>query len=102
MGCMFVGVLVGVKCGGLVLVFFVLLVVIGLFFMVGGCGGFGLFLILLGGFIIGFVVVVFVIGWFFVCYFGEVFLVILIIYIVIGGIGVVYFFGILWWVYMVN
>ncbi|WP_370231555.1 biotin transporter BioY [Cognatishimia sp.] len=99
MGCMLAGALAGAKRGGLALALFALLVAIGLPLMAGGRGGFGLFLTPSGGVIIGFAAAAFVIGWLFGRHSGEMSLVTSIIYIAIGGIGVVYLFGIPWWAF---
>lgn len=99
MGVMLAGALAGAKRGGLALALFAVLVAVGLPLMAGGRGGFGLFLTPSGGFIVGFAFAAFVIGWLFERHSGEVPLATSILYIAIGGIGVVYLFGIPWWAY---
>ena len=99
MGCMLAGAIAGSKRGGLALALFAVLVAIGLPLMAGGRGGFGLFLTPSGGFIVGFAAAAFVIGWLFARHKGELSFLTSVIYIAIGGIGVVYLFGVPWWAY---
>ena len=99
MGCMLAGALAGSKRGGLALALFALLVAIGLPLMAGGRGGFGLFLTPSGGFIVGFAAAAFVIGWLFARHKGEASFLTTAIYIAVGGIGVVYLFGVPWWAF---
>ena len=99
MGCMLAGAIAGSKRGGLALALFAVLVAIGLPLMAGGRGGFGLFLTPSGGFIVGFAAAAFVIGWLFARHKGEASFLTTVIYIAVGGIGVVYLFGVPWWAF---
>ena len=99
MGCMLAGAIAGSKRGGLALALFAVLVAIGLPLMSGGRGGFGLFLTPSGGFIVGFAVAAFVIGMLMERHKGQVGFVMTVIYIAIGGIGMVYLFGVPWWAF---
>jgi biotin transport system substrate-specific component len=96
LGVMLAGALAGAKRGGLALVLFAMLVAAGLPLLAGGRGGFGIFLGPSGGFILSWPVAAFVIGWLFERHGGNPPIVPAFIYLVIGGIGIVYLAGIPW------
>ncbi|MDJ0626896.1 MAG: biotin transporter BioY [Rhodobacter sp.] len=96
MGVMLAGALAGSKRGGLALLLFAVLVAIGLPLLAGGRGGFGIFLGPSGGFILSWPIAAFLIGWLVERHKGDVPFVTSLIYIALGGIGVVYLIGIPW------
>ncbi len=96
MGVMLAGAIAGSKRGGLALLLFVVLVAIGMPLLAGGRGGFGIFLGPSGGFILSWPIAAFLIGWLIERHNGEAALPISMVYIAIGGIGVVYLIGIPW------
>jgi len=96
MGVMLAGALLGAKRGGLAVVLFLALVAVGLPLLAGGRGGAGVFFGASGGFLIGFAVGAFVVGFLFDRHGGRPPLPLSLLYIVVGGIGVVYLFGVPW------
>ena len=96
MGAMLAGALAGSKRGGFALLLFAVLVAIGLPLLAGGRGGFGIFLGPGGGFIIGWALGAFLIGGLFERHSGTVPFVYSLLYIALGGIGVVYLIGLPW------
>ena len=96
MGVMLAGALAGSKRGGLALLLFVVLVAIGMPLLAGGRGGFGMFLGPSGGFILSWPIAAFLIGWLIERHKGETPLVLSMVYIAIGGVGVVYLIGVPW------
>ena len=94
LGVMLCGAVLGAKRGALAVILFLSLVAIGLPFLSGGRGGLGVFLGPSVGFLIGFPVAAFIVGWVMerttlaplpAAFAGA----------VIGGIGVLYVFGII-------
>jgi biotin transport system substrate-specific component len=96
MGVMLAGALLGAKRGGLAIALFLGLVALGLPLLAGGRGGAGVFFGASGGFLIGFVVGAFVIGLLFDRHKTQPAFLLSLIYILVGGIGVVYLFGVPW------
>lgn len=96
LGVMLAGSLAGAKRGGLALLLFAILVAAGLPLLAGGRGGFGIFLGPSGGFILSWPIAAFVIGWLFRRHGGNPPIVLSFVYLVIGGIGIVYLAGIPW------
>ncbi|MBB4265273.1 biotin transporter BioY [Roseospira visakhapatnamensis] len=99
MGPMLAGGILGAKRGALALVLLLVLVALGLPLLAGGRGGFGVFLGPTGGFMIGWVVAAFVIGWLFERYWSRLSFLLAVTFMLIGGVAVVYLFGILWLVF---
>jgi biotin transport system substrate-specific component len=96
MGVMLAGALAGARRGGFALLVFAILVAAGLPLLAGGRGGFGIFLGPSGGFILSWPVAAFVIGWLFQRHGGNPPIVLSLVYLTIGGIGIVYLAGIPW------
>ncbi|MFQ1702240.1 biotin transporter BioY [Loktanella agnita] len=96
MGVMLAGALAGSKRGGYALLLFVILVAIGLPLLAGGRGGFGIFLGPSGGFILSWPIAAFLIGWLFERHQGETPFALSLLYIALGGVGVVYLIGVPW------
>lgn len=96
LGVMLAGALAGSRRGGLAMVLFVVLVAIGLPLLSGGRGGFGIILSPSGGFILSWPIAAFVIGWLFEKHQGEPPIWLAMVYIALGGIGIVYLAGIPW------
>jgi len=96
LGVMLAGALAGSKRGGLAMLLFVVLVAVGLPLLAGGRGGFGIFLSPSGGFILSWPLAAYVIGWFFEKHRGAPPIWLAMIYIALGGIGIVYLAGIPW------
>ena len=96
MGIMLAGALLGAKRGGLAIVLFLVLVAIGLPLLAGGRGGAGVFFGASGGFLLGFPIGAFIIGFLFDRHTGQPPFLLSLIYVIIGGIGVVYLLGVPW------
>ncbi|TNJ45935.1 biotin transporter BioY [Phaeobacter sp. B1627] len=96
MGIMLAGALLGAKRGGLAIVLFLALVAIGLPLLAGGRGGAGVFFGASGGFLLGFPIGAFVIGFLFDRHAGRPPFLLSLIYVLIGGVGVVYLLGVPW------
>ncbi|QBF29652.1 biotin transporter BioY [Thalassococcus sp. S3] len=96
MGVMLAGALAGSKRGGLALLLFIVLVAIGLPLLSGGRGGFGIFLGPSGGFLLSWPIAAFLIGWLFEKHKGEPTLPLALVYLAVGGIGLVYLIGVPW------
>ena len=96
LGVMLAGALAGSKRGGLALLLFIALVAAGMPLLAGGRGGFGIFLTTSGGFLLAWPIAAFVIGWLFEKHQGEPPIILAMVYLVIGGIGIVYLGGIPW------
>ncbi|WP_413204658.1 biotin transporter BioY [Rhodospirillum sp. A1_3_36] len=98
MGCMLAGAILGARRGFGAMVIFVLLVALGLPLLAGGRGGLGIFAGPTGGFLIGFPFAAMATGWL-VARFGHPTSVFWsIVSCVLGGIIVLYAFGIPYWV----
>lgn len=96
MGVMLAGAFLGAKRGGLAIILFLALLAVGLPLLAGGRGGLGVFFGASGGFLIGFPVGAFVIGYLFDRYAGRPPLFPSILFMLLGGVGVVYLFGVPW------
>ena len=96
MGVMLAGAFLGANRGSLAIILFLALVAIGLPLLAGGRGGVGVFFGTSGGFLIGFPVGAFVIGFLFDRFAGRPPLLPSISFVLLGGIGVVYLFGVPW------
>lgn len=96
MGVMLAGALLGAKRGGLAVVLFLVLVAVGLPLLSGGRGGAGVFFGASGGFLIGFPIGAFMIGFLFDRHTGQPGFVPSLIYVLIGGVGVIYLLGVPW------
>ncbi|MEL6089678.1 biotin transporter BioY [Bartonella schoenbuchensis] len=100
MGPMLVGSILGAKRGALASVLFLLLVAVGLPLLAGGRGGIASFLGAGGGYLIGFPIAAFFIGFMVQLFWLRLNFITLVIINIIGGFGVVHFFGILWLAYV--
>lgn len=96
LGVMLAGALLGARRGGMALLFFLLLVAIGLPILSGGRGGMGVFLSPSGGFLLGFPLGAFTVGWLVERWWKNLNLRLAILSNLIGGIGVIYVVGIPW------
>ncbi len=96
MGSMIAGSVLGARRGVLASLLFLVLVAIGLPLLAGGRGGFGVFLGPSGGFMIAYPFATFAIGLAFERLWNRINFVWAFIINVIGGIGIVYLFGIPW------
>lgn len=95
LGIMLCGTVLGAKRGALAVLLFVLLVALGLPLLAGGRGGLGLFLSPTAGFLIGFPIAAFVTGFIVEKWRGPSLGVVAAIAAMIGGILVLYIFGVL-------
>lgn len=102
MGPMLAGSILGAKRGALASVCFLILVAIGVPVLAGGRGGIVVFLGPGGGYMIGFPFAAFFIGFMVELLWKRLNFVILIIINAVGGIGIVYLFGIPWMAYILN
>ncbi len=93
LGVMLAGAVLGAKRGGLSLVIFLLLIVIGAPVLPGGRTGISVFIGPTGGFLLSWPIAAFIIGWFVDITKGKVNFGKLMIYTFIGGIIVVYLIG---------
>ncbi|MCZ2203325.1 biotin transporter BioY [Bartonella sp. A05] len=100
MGPMLAGSIVGAKRGALASVLFLLLVAIGLPLLAGGRGGIGVFLGAGGGYLIGFPFAAFFIGFMVEMFWRQINFMMFIVVNAVGGIGIVYLFGIPWMSYI--
>lgn len=96
MGAMLAGSIIGAKRGALAIVLFLVLVAVGLPLLAGGRGGFAVFLGPTGGFLIGWPIAAFVIGWLFERYWPRLNFGYAVLFLFIGGVLVLYTFGISW------
>ena len=96
MGVMLAGAVLGAKRGSLAIVLFLGLVAAGLPLLSGGRGGAAVFFGASGGFLIGFPIGAFVIGFLFDRHRGQPPMLMSILYVLVGGIGVVYLIGVPW------
>ncbi|KJZ19175.1 biotin transporter BioY [Loktanella sp. S4079] len=95
MGVMLCGAILGSKRGSLAVLLFLLLVAIGLPLLSGGRGGWGLFVSPSAGFLIGWPIAAFVTGWIVENWKSAPLMIVAGIASVIGGIIVMYIFGII-------
>ncbi|WP_455475918.1 biotin transporter BioY [Bartonella sp. B17] len=100
MGPMLAGSILGAKRGALASVLFLAMVAIGLPLLAGGYGGIGAFFRTGGGYLIGFAVAAFFIGFMVELFWKRLNFIILVVINTVGGIGVVYFFGVPWMAYV--
>ncbi|WP_455474325.1 biotin transporter BioY [Bartonella sp. B30(2025)] len=100
MGPMLVGSILGAKRGALASILFLVLVAAGFPLLAGGRGGIGAFLGAGGGYLIGFVFAAFLIGFMVELFWYRLNFIILVVINTIGGIGVVYLFGVPWMAYI--
>ena len=96
LGVMLAGAILGARRGALAVLLFLLLVAVGVPALAGGRGGFGVFLGPSGGFLIGFPVGAFVIGLLTERYWDRLRFGSAVAFNLIGGIAVIYAFGIPW------
>jgi biotin transport system substrate-specific component len=95
LGVMLCGTVLGSKRGGLAVLLFLLLVAIGLPLLSGGRGGLGLFVSPSAGFLIGWPVAAFVTGWVVENWRSEKLALVAGIASIIGGVIVMYVFGVI-------
>lgn len=95
LGIMLCGTVLGAKRGALAVLLFLLLVALGLPLLVGGNGGLGAFMLPSSGFLIGFPVAAFVTGLIVEKWYGPSLTIVAAVASVIGGIVVLYIFGII-------
>lgn len=96
MGVMLAGALIGSKRGAVAIALFLVLVAVGLPLLSGGRGGFGVFLGPSGGFLLSFPLAAFLIGWLFERHGGAAPLPLALVYVILGGVVLVYAIGIPW------
>ncbi|WP_455482153.1 biotin transporter BioY [Bartonella sp. B35(2025)] len=99
MGPMLAGSILGAKRGALASVLFLVLVAIGLPLLAGGRGGIGVFLGVGGGYMIGYPIAAFFIGLMVELFWQQLNFFKLFVINAVGGIGIVYFFGVPWMAY---
>ncbi|WP_169570004.1 biotin transporter BioY [Sneathiella limimaris] len=97
LGPMLAGGILGAKRGGLSMLLFVVLVAVGLPLLSGGRGGLAVFAGASGGFVIGFIAASFVVGIIVERFWQNLNMVHVAFASVIGGIIVLYGFGVPWW-----
>ncbi|ALE03479.1 biotin transporter BioY [Bartonella ancashensis] len=102
MGVMLAGSILGAKRGALASALFLLLVALGLPILAGGRGGIGAFLGVGGGYMVGYPFAAFFIGYMVELFWKRLNFTMLVVINSIGGIGIVYFFGIPWVAYVAN
>ncbi|WP_332059695.1 biotin transporter BioY [Bartonella sp. CB74] len=102
MGPMLAGSILGAKRGALASVLFLVMVAAGFPLLAGGSGGFGAFLRAGGGYLIGFAVAAFFIGFMVELFWHRLNFITLVVINTVGGIGVVYLFGIPWMAYILQ
>ncbi|ABM45542.1 hypothetical protein H704_01074 [Bartonella bacilliformis Peru38] len=100
MGSMLAGSILGAKRGALASALFLFLVAIGLPLLAGGRGGIGAFLGAGGGYMIGYPFAAFFIGCMVELFWRRLNFVTLVLINAVGGIGIVYLFGIPWVAYV--
>ncbi|WP_455474324.1 biotin transporter BioY [Bartonella sp. B30(2025)] len=100
MGPMLAGSILGAKRGSLASILFLVLVAIGFPLLSGGHGGLGAFLGAGGGYLIGFVFAAFFIGFMVELFWYRLNFILLVIINAVGGIGIVYLFGVPWMAYI--
>ena len=96
MGVMLAGALIGARRGGLALLLFAVLVAIGLPRLAGGRGGIGIYFGPTAGFVLSWPIAAYVTGWLFDKHRGQPHPAISALYLIIGGIGIVYVIGWAW------
>ncbi|EJF75380.1 biotin transporter BioY [Bartonella alsatica] len=100
MGPMLAGSILGAKRGALASLLFLVLVAIGLPLLAGGRGGIGVFLGAGGGFMIGYPIAAFFIGFMVEWFWQRLNFIILFAINALGGVGIVFSFGIPWMAYV--
>ncbi|WP_019219870.1 biotin transporter BioY [Bartonella florencae] len=100
MAPMLAGSILGAKRGALASLLFLVLIAIGLPLLPGGRGGIGVFSGVTSGYLISFPIAAFFIGFMVELFWKRLNFIILFLINTIGGIGVVYSFGIAWVAYM--
>ncbi|WP_208437918.1 biotin transporter BioY [Bartonella taylorii] len=100
MGPMLAGSILGAKRGALASLLFLVLVAIGLPLLAGGRGGIGVFLGAGGGYMIGYPVAAFFIGFMVELLWRRLNFIILFVINTVGGVGIVFLFGIPWMAYI--
>ncbi|CBI75896.1 bioY family protein [Bartonella clarridgeiae 73] len=100
MGPMLAGSILGAKRGAAASALFLFLVAIGLPLLAGGRGGISVFLGAGGGYMIGYPFAAFFIGLMVKSFWRQLNFVKLVIINSVGGIGIIYLFGIFWIVYI--
>ncbi|MBX4336600.1 biotin transporter BioY [Bartonella raoultii] len=100
MGPMLAGAIIGAKRGALASLLFLVLVAIGLPLLPGGRGGISVFSGVASGYLIGFPFAAFFIGLMAELFWQRLNFITLCIINIVGGIGVVYAFGVPWMAYM--
>ncbi len=100
MGPMLAGSILGAKRGALASLLFLVLVAIGLPLLAGGRGGIGVFLGAGGGYMIGYPVAAFFIGFMVELLWHRLNFIILFVINTVGGVGIVFLFGIPWMAYI--
>jgi biotin transport system substrate-specific component len=98
MGCMLAGAILGARRGFGAMLIFVLLLCLGLPLLAGGRGGLGIFASPTGGFNLGFPFAALATGWIFARFNRPTSVPAAIVACALGGIGVLYAFGIPYWV----
>ena len=101
-GVMLAGSILGARRGGLALLVFVVLVVLGMPILTGWRGGFGVILGTTGGFVLAWIPAAFVVGWLVEKWWSRLNFWNLLLGNVLGGIVVVYAIGIPWLAVMAN
>jgi biotin transport system substrate-specific component len=96
LGVMLSGAILGARRGGLAVLVFLVLVVLGMPLLAGGRGGLGVFLGPSGGFLIGFPIGAYVIGWIVERAWERINVLWFLLGNLIGGIAVIYAIGIPW------
>ena len=94
LGVMLAGCLLGARRGALAVLLFLFLVALGLPLLAGGRGGLGVFMGPTVGFLVGFPVAAFVIGYFSTKWRGSAPVVTTVLAAILGGVVVLYVFGI--------
>ncbi|WP_455477200.1 biotin transporter BioY [Bartonella sp. B41] len=102
MGPMLAGSILGAKRGALSSILFLVLVSVGLPLLSGGRGGIGVFLGAGGGYMLGYPVAAFFIGYMVELFWQKLNFTILFIVNTVGGVGIVFLFGIPWMAYIAN
>ncbi|UTO29144.1 biotin transporter BioY [Bartonella harrusi] len=100
MGPMLAGSILGAKRGGLASLLFLVLVAIGLPLLAGGHGGISVFLGATSGYLIGFPFAAFFIGFMVELFWRRLNFITLFIINTVGGVGIVFLFGIPWMAYI--
>ncbi|WP_142415844.1 biotin transporter BioY [Bartonella massiliensis] len=100
MGPMLAGAILGAKRGALASLLFLVLVAIGLPLLPGGRGGIGVFLGVTSGYLISFPFAAFFIGLLVELFWKRLNFILLFLINAVGGIGIIYAFGIPWTTYM--